>query len=58
MVFTHEAADKAKEMPWPKGMLPEKYERMFKDEGMFAYYFHVDEVPGARKQVQHWWRNG
>jgi hypothetical protein len=45
------------EMPWPKGMLPKKYEKMFKDEGMFSYYFYVDEAPGARKQVQRWWRN-
>jgi hypothetical protein len=43
-------------MYWPKGMLPPKYEGMFKDEGMFAYYFYVHEVPGARKQVQRWWR--
>ena len=41
---------------WPKGMLPPKYERMFKDEGMFAYFFYVNEVPGARKNVQRWWR--
>jgi hypothetical protein len=45
------------DMYWPKGMLPKKYEKMFKDEGMFSYYFYVDEVPGARKQVQRWWRN-
>jgi hypothetical protein len=43
-------------MYWPEGMLPPKYEGMFKDEGMFAYYFYVHEVPGARKQVQRWWR--
>jgi len=44
-------------MPWPKGMLPKKYEDMFASEGMFSYYFYVDEVPGARKEVQRWWRN-
>ena len=44
------------DMYWPKGMLPKKYESMFKDEGVFSYYFYVDEVPGARKQVQRWWR--
>jgi len=45
------------EMNWPKGMMPKKYESMFKDEGMFSYYFYVDEVPNARKQVRRWWRN-
>lgn len=44
------------EMYWPKGMLPKKYEDMFKEEGMFAYYYYVDEVPGARKEVQKWWK--
>lgn len=43
-------------MYWPKGMLSTKYEGMFKDEGMFAYYFYVHQVPGARKKVQRWWR--
>lgn len=45
------------DMYWPRGMLPKKYERMFKDEGMFSYYFYVDEDPNARRQVQRWWRN-
>lgn len=45
------------EMYWPKGMMPEKYEHMFKTEGMFSYYYYVHEDPNARKQVQHWWRN-
>ena len=35
------------DMYWPKGMLPRKYEDMYQDEGMFAYYFYVDEVPGS-----------
>ena len=44
------------DMYWPKGMLAKKYEDMFPSEGMFAYYFYVDEVPGARKAIQRWWR--
>lgn len=44
------------DMYWPKGMLAEKYEDMFETEGMFSYYFYVHEVPGARKEVQRWWR--
>ena len=44
-------------MYWPKGMLPDKYERTFKEEGMFSYYFYVHEGPHARKRVQRWWRN-
>lgn len=44
-------------MYWPKGMVPDKYERMFKDQGMFYYFFYVDEVPDGRKQIQRWWRN-
>ncbi len=44
-------------MYWPKGMLTKKYEDMFVSEGMFSYYFYVDEVPGARKKVQRWWRD-
>lgn len=44
------------EMYWPKGMLPKKYEDMFKEQGMFAYYFYVDEVPEARKEIQRWWK--
>lgn len=43
------------DMYWPKGMLPKKYEDMFEAEGMFSYYYYVDEVPGARKKVQRWW---
>ena len=45
------------DMYWPKGMLAKKYEDMFDREGMFSYYFYVDEVPGARKAIQRWWRN-
>ncbi len=45
------------DMYWPKGMLPKKYEDMFESEGVFSYYFYVDEVPGARREVQRWWRN-
>lgn len=45
------------DMYWPKGMLPGKYESMFKDEGMFAYYYYVHEVPEARRQIQRWWRD-
>jgi len=62
--LTYRVGDKAvlmltdiNNMYWPKGMLPKKYELMFKDEGMFSYYFYVDEVPNARKDVQRWWRN-
>ena len=42
---------------WPKGMLSKKYEDMFPSEGIFSYYYYVDEVPGARKEVQRWWAN-
>jgi hypothetical protein len=42
-------------MYWPKGMLAKKYEDMFVNEGVFSYYFYVDEVPGARKKIQRWW---
>jgi hypothetical protein len=42
---------------WPKGMLSKKYEDMFVTEGMFSYYYYVDEVPGARKEIQRWWFN-
>ena len=45
------------DMYWPEGMLSKKYERMFKDEGMFSYYFYVHQVPGARQQIQRWWRS-
>lgn len=45
------------DMYWPKGMLPKKYEDKFESEGVFSYYFYVDEVPSARKDVQKWWRN-
>jgi len=45
------------EMNWPKGMMPTKYEEMFKTEGMFAYFDYVHSVPGSRKNVQRWWRN-
>jgi hypothetical protein len=45
------------DMYWPKGMLSKKYEDMFKEEGMFSYYFYVDEVPGARRKIQKWWEN-
>lgn len=44
------------DMYWPKGMLPKKYEDMLESEGVFAYYFYVHEVPGARKELQRWWR--
>jgi hypothetical protein len=44
-------------MYWPQGMLAKKYEDMFEDEGVFSYYFYVDEVPGAREEIQAWWRN-
>ncbi len=40
---------------WPKGMLAKKYEDMFLKEGVFSYYFYVDEVPRARKKIQRWW---
>jgi hypothetical protein len=45
------------DMYWPEGMLSKKYESMFKEEGMFSYYFYVHDVPHARKGVQRWWRN-
>jgi len=45
------------DMYWPRGMVTPKYERMFTDQGMSYYYFYVDEVPGARKHIQLWWRN-
>ena len=45
------------DMYWPQGMVPRKYERLFSDQGMFYYYFYVDEVPGARRHIQFWWRN-
>jgi hypothetical protein len=44
-------------MYWPTGMLAKKYENMYPSEGVFSYYFYVDEVPGARKDIQRWWRN-
>lgn len=44
-------------MYWPRGMLSKKYEDMFQDEGMFAYYYYVHQVPGSRKRIQIWWRN-
>jgi hypothetical protein len=43
------------DMYWPKGMLAKKYEDMFETEGMFSYYYYVDEVPGARKEIKRWW---
>lgn len=42
-------------MYWPKGMFAKKYEDMFLSEGVFSYYFYVDEVPGSRKKIQLWW---
>jgi hypothetical protein len=44
------------EMFWPRGMLARKYEDLFESEGMFSYYFYVQQVPGARKDIQRWWR--
>jgi hypothetical protein len=43
------------DMYWPKGMLAKKYEDMFESEGVFSYYFYVDEVPDAREKLQSWW---
>jgi hypothetical protein len=40
----------------PETMLSEKYARLWKTEGIYAYFAYV-ENPANRKKIQQWWKD-
>lgn len=40
----------------PEKMLPPHYAKMWKEEGIYSYFYYV-EKPSNRRQLQAWWRN-
>jgi hypothetical protein len=40
----------------PEKMLPPRYAKLWKEEGIYSYFSYV-EKPSNRRQLQVWWRN-